>query len=168
MSSITHRVLCVCDRVEMYFPYSLCIIPTPITGSMMFSHKPLRCEYQCIINVLMCVSIVFHFFDSSSPPLLPPPPLFVSPLHSLSFPTMLSEHHHQDGWRYGGIWERSWLRPYSPSWGMVPGLHAFVHTHDHPLNIILQIAFGWLCDIAVLYRKLRCPLQNHRWGVAGS
>ena len=82
--------------------------------------------------------------------LLSPPPLFVSPLHSVLFPTMLREHHHQDGRRYGGIWERSWLRPYSPSRGMVVGLHAFARTHEHKQNTPHQPVFGWLRDFAVL------------------
>lgn len=89
-----------------------------------------------------------------------------SPLHCLLFPTMLSEHHHQDGRRYGGIWERSWLRPYSPSWGMVTWVHPFGQTHERKVKASPRPACRWLCVFPFLYVfwKTRCPLQNHRWG----
>lgn len=87
-------------------------------------------HHQCFWQIL-----------SSLPPLL----LDCSPLHCLLFPTMLSEHHHQDGRRYGGIWERSWLRPYSPSWGMVTWVHAFGRTHERKVEASPRPACRWLC-----------------------
>lgn len=79
------------------------------------------CDLVCD---MACPSSVF--FDSHSLLLLL---LRLFPLHSLSFPIMLRVQHHQDGRRYGGIWERSWLRPYSPYRGMFLWLDVFVHSH---------------------------------------
>lgn len=106
-------------------------------------------HHQCFWQIL-----------SSLPPLL----LDCSPLHCLLFPTMLSEHHHQDGRRYGGIWERSWLRPYSPSWGMVTWVHAFGRTHERKGVTSPCVPVALCFPLSFFFWKTRCPLQNHRWG----